>query len=353
MHDTLAIFWSGLAIGALGVTALGVGRTGLDRSARLATVLACLCAAAWVSTESEPVWEAFGRPYILRLLAFPAAGAFWAFVACVFDDRPFDGLVALPMALLAAAGLAIPFAPPEMIPQLWAGFNAVAALLGLHAVYLIVRNWRDDLVDARRRSRALVLGLMALFAAAQGIAGAAGLLGEHGAWAALAVRQNLGAAAVAALGLALGGVLLQARASLFAQRARPRGAEDPRIALAERALLNRLDKFMETGGWRRERLSIGELAAELGAPEHRLRRLINVRLGRRNFADFVNGYRIRAAQARLSDPTEADITVAAIAFDLGFGSLSPFNRAFRAVTGSTPTAWRRQALGPQIPADPD
>ena len=28
----------------------------------------------------------------------------------------------------------------------------------------------------------------------------------------------------------------------------------------------------------------------------------------------------------------------------GYGSLGPFNRAFRAATGATPTEWRRQAL---------
>ena len=67
-------------------------------------------------------------------------------------------------------------------------------------------------------------------------------------------------------------------------------------------------------------------------------------MGHRNFADFVNGFRIEAAMARLGDPNEARTTVAAIAFDLGYGSLGPFNRAFRAATGATPTEWRRQAL---------
>jgi AraC family transcriptional regulator len=33
-----------------------------------------------------------------------------------------------------------------------------------------------------------------------------------------------------------------------------------------------------------------------------------------------------------------------IAFDLGYGSLSTFNRAFRRATGATPTVWRRAAL---------
>ena len=101
--------------------------------------------------------------------------------------------------------------------------------------------------------------------------------------------------------------------------------------------------------WRREGLTIGDLARELDAPEHRPRRLINQRLGHRNFADFLNGHRIAAAQRRLADPAEARTTVAAIAFDLGFGSLGPFNRAFRAATGATPTDWRRQALAAASP----
>ena len=101
---------------------------------------------------------------------------------------------------------------------------------------------------------------------------------------------------------------------------------------------------MAADGWRQEGLTIGEVARRLDEPEHRLRRLINRRLGHRNFADFVNSFRIAAAKSRLADPGEARTTVATIAFDLGYGSLGPFNRAFRAATGATPTEWRRQAL---------
>ena len=67
-------------------------------------------------------------------------------------------------------------------------------------------------------------------------------------------------------------------------------------------------------------------------------------LGFRNFAAFVNARRIDAAKARLADPTQARESVSTIAFDLGFGSLGPFNRAFKEVTGQTPTEWRRQRL---------
>ena len=78
----------------------------------------------------------------------------------------------------------------------------------------------------------------------------------------------------------------------------------------------------------------------VGAPEHRLRRLINGVLGHRDFADYVNGRRIEAAKAALSAPDLALKSISTIAYDLGFASLGPFNRAFRAATGVTPSVWR-------------
>ena len=86
------------------------------------------------------------------------------------------------------------------------------------------------------------------------------------------------------------------------------------------------------------------LAAQLGCPEYRLRRLINRALGHRNFNAFLNSYRIREAQALLSDPSKARLQIAQVALELGFGSLAPFNRAFKAKTGETPTAYRQRSL---------
>ncbi len=48
------------------------------------------------------------------------------------------------------------------------------------------------------------------------------------------------------------------------------------------------------------------------------------------------------AEARFIDPAHAQASVSTIAFDLGFGSLGPFNRAFKDATGQTPTEWRKQ-----------
>ena len=33
-----------------------------------------------------------------------------------------------------------------------------------------------------------------------------------------------------------------------------------------------------------------------------------------------------------------------IALDLGYGSLGPFNRAFKEISGMTPTAWREAKI---------
>jgi AraC-like DNA-binding protein len=344
MMAGLDLLVRGVAVGAFGLTGLSIWRSDLSRDARAATLLACLSAAAWILTETASAWALLGPAFPLVVLAFPVAGFFWLFVATVFEDRPLSLAGFAPAALFVALGLAMAVAPPAARQALGVAFNVGAALLCLHAGLMILRGWRGDLVASRRSLRAAVLGFAAVFAAFQGAAGGLALVDPRGPWAALSVRQPGGAAVIAFIGLAMGLLFLQGRASLFAPVNRGEAAEDPRQSAAERLLLARLSAVMEAGAWRSEGLAIGALARELATPEHQLRRLINRRLGHRNFADFVNGYRIAAAKGRLADPAEARTTIAAIAFELGFGSLSPFNRAFRATTGATPTAWRREAL---------
>jgi hypothetical protein len=55
--------------------------------------------------------------------------------------------------------------------------------------------------------------------------------------------------------------------------------------------------------YRLEGLTIGVLANRLGLPEYRLRRLINQRLGYRNFSVFLNSFRIEEVKTALADPT--------------------------------------------------
>lgn len=108
------------------------------------------------------------------------------------------------------------------------------------------------------------------------------------------------------------------------------------------AVLAELDRLMTVDRvYRQEGLTIGVLAGKLGLPEHRLRRTINRGLGFRNFNEYLSRHRLADAKEALADPSQADVPILTIALDSGFQSLGPFNRAFKADTGMTPTDFRR------------
>ncbi|WP_293902690.1 helix-turn-helix domain-containing protein [Phenylobacterium sp.] len=341
----------GIAVGAAAVLGLGLAGGGLSRPVRLVSGLTSVCIACWLVAESNTLWSVFGRWGPLNMPALAVAGMFWLFVMTVFDDRPVSAWSWAPAAVLFCSGPVWLFLSPMGQDWLWAARNLFSGALAVHAGIVVVRGWTGDLMETRRRLRALVLGMSALFAILNVAIAFAFKLYRDDAWLQWSIGEVYGVSVFAVLMLASAAVFLQARQVVFGAPRRTGQGSDARAESAERLMLGKLNELMAAGGWRREGLTIGALATELGEPEHRLRRLINQRLDHRNFADFLNGFRIEAAKQRLADPREARTTVAAIAFDLGYGSLGPFNRAFREATDTTPTAWRQQALQtlPELP----
>ncbi|WP_429559796.1 helix-turn-helix transcriptional regulator [Paraburkholderia youngii] len=61
-------------------------------------------------------------------------------------------------------------------------------------------------------------------------------------------------------------------------------------------------------------------------------------------SSFILGQRLLRAHRMLSDPQFADRNISSIAFDVGFGDLSYFNRAFRRCYAATPSDIRHLAL---------
>jgi AraC-like DNA-binding protein len=114
--------------------------------------------------------------------------------------------------------------------------------------------------------------------------------------------------------------------------------QDQRLAERLRTVMDQERAYREAG------LTIASLAERLNVPEYRLRRLINQRLGHRNFVTYVNGFRLTEARQALADPAQVRVPVLTIALDAGFQSIGPFNRAFKALTGATPTEYRRRSL---------
>ncbi|HEY2977854.1 MAG TPA: helix-turn-helix transcriptional regulator, partial [Burkholderiaceae bacterium] len=92
--------------------------------------------------------------------------------------------------------------------------------------------------------------------------------------------------------------------------------------------------------YRREGLALAALATSLGMSESALRSLINQEMGYRNFNDFLHHYRLQEAALRL---ISEDLPILSIALECGYGSIGPFNRAFRQRLGMTPTEYRAAA----------
>ncbi len=92
----------------------------------------------------------------------------------------------------------------------------------------------------------------------------------------------------------------------------------------------------------RPHLKVAALADYIGEQEYKVTRCITSQLQYRNFNQLVNNYRINRAIEAFKDPDKRHRTIAAIAFDCGFNSLGPFNRAFRQQTGMTPREYRQK-----------
>ena len=120
----------------------------------------------------------------------------------------------------------------------------------------------------------------------------------------------------------------------------PSGRADSEPVTVDARLTKALTHQLETLQVYRERdLKVADLARRVGVAEHKLSRIITQGMGEKNFSQLLNRYRIAHACKRLAD-IDDDASILDISADTGFGSLGPFNRAFKIVTGVTPTAFR-------------
>lgn len=302
-----------------------------------------------------------GGPGFAPVIGISVANAvlFWVFVEALFDDecalRPRHALawgaaVALGVLNCLTAGVhATPLRDLTMALQ-----RAVPVVFAVLAVLAAARHWRADLVEGRRRLRAFLLVSGVAYTLAMLLVRLASAQGRLSALASLldvlALLVMVSAAAWGLLRLGAGELFPQAKPALEpAPDAPPASAELAPAAAdvpdaADERLAQALRRAMDDErAYRDEGLSVASLAARLGAPEYRLRRLINRRLGHRNFNAFVNGYRLAEARAALVDPRRSELPVLSIALDAGFQSIGLFNRAFKAATGLTPSEFRRES----------
>jgi AraC-like DNA-binding protein len=261
--------------------------------------------------------------------------AFWLAARLFFDDafepRPLHGVLLL--AALAARALVMPWAVASSVVAMVA---VIDALRHIHA------GSSSDLLLSRLRLRYTVL-------LGSGIYALAVLIAEG------TIERGSRLDALMSAANDTGLFLLAGAISLMVLRVEPDLVREPiRRPQPEPAsmLEKRLEILIEAEQvFKIEGLTIGGLAERLGEPEYKVRQLINARLGFRNFVAFLNHYRIREARKVLADPGQKQVGVAEVAFRFGYGSLGPFNRAFKEIVGQTPTEYRKAALGRESLAD--
>jgi TolB-like protein/AraC-like DNA-binding protein/Tfp pilus assembly protein PilF len=90
-------------------------------------------------------------------------------------------------------------------------------------------------------------------------------------------------------------------------------------------------------------LTLRKLAEMLGIQANQLSQLLNKGFDK-NFAEFVNSYRLKAFKEKLADPKQQHLTLLALAYDSGFNSKTVFNTFFKKMTGITPKEYWKSAV---------
>jgi AraC-like DNA-binding protein len=225
---------------------------------------------------------------------------------------------------------------PALLQLVFVGFG----------LYWTLSGWRADMVEDRRRLRALFLAIVGTYVLVM-------VLLERLLIPWLSALLFTVHASLSIVGSVLSVIILwlmlrpNAASHLdpFRRemvRVAPEGGgrrsdvEDSEVAALERAL--RVERVYREG-----ELTIGSLAARLAIPEYRLRRLIHERLQFRNFNALLHRYRIAEACDMLADSRNDALPILTIALTVGYNSINPFNRAFRDIKGMTPSAFRSAA----------
>ena len=211
----------------------------------------------------------------------------------------------------------------------------------LHGMWVVVANWSDDLIASRRKLRGFLLGI----------------IGFSALWVTGSLNSGYGSnislpLIVCVATLIIAHLLLKGRTGVLLGLSKPiditnintNNQKEANITttiddsdLNKHAL--KLQKVMSDGFYRTEKLTIQKLSKKIDLPEYKTRALINQTLAYRNFNDYINQLRIAEAGKRLI--AEPETPILNIALDVGYRTLSSFNRAFKEIFAQSPTSYRQ------------
>ena len=258
----------------------------------------------------------------------------------------FGSQVLLDLVLSLLNFLSTDTAPAPILELLATSMDVLQLVFVGVAIYWTLKGWRADLVDDRRVLRWFIIGV-------QGALIFSVVLVENFLLEADSTSYPTEQAAIvfAIAILALGMLLVAMRFDYVsltyvirkvAELTEESGAEQ--YTAFDIDSFNRM--FRDGKLYREAGLTIAMLAKKLNLPEYRLRAFIHKQLGFRNFNAMLHQYRVEDASAALADKANQNVPVLTIALTVGYQSITPFNNAFRQITGVTPSEYRKRGSHP-------
>ncbi len=281
----------------------------------------------------------------LNMLAITSPALLWIITRYLFVDepkieKPIWAIIVLYIGLRGFGNITGPYTDVGFW-LIYVSTQLIMLIFACHVVYTAVRGLGGDLVETRRRFRvpfAITMGSIVAIIVGSGFLNTNDLLDSLyiGSIFLLILFFNLATFRLHGDSMQL--IEPAAQQSLPSLKSRV-GDKDK-----DRPLVERIHTVMETERlYAQPGLTIGMLAANVSMQEYRLRRLINQKLHYRNFNQYLNQYRIAEAARRLQDPAETQVAISTIALDVGYASLSSFNKAFKELHGVTPSIYRSRA----------
>lgn len=328
MTEQVTFITTLLSVYAIGITAVLIFRKGLPKNQAVPLGLFIFALISYLVMDTE------FHPYLFEFLvsgAFLLPFSFWKLSKMIFSDdhQPLNrlGIEAL-IVLVYYHGMIQLSKYESILPYAMLIVKITSISFLALSVVESQRGKKDDLVKSRLKLRKTFVYFIA-------ITGLVTILTETS----LATTEMLTLKMVQRIA-----ILLFSSYFLIINSAWKEGflgRKTKSIKVLHQDLINAIQELMlDQKFYKQEGLTIGQLAEKLDEQEYKLRSVINQEMGYRNFPAFINSFRIEEAKDLLLVKGKEKLTIQEIAFETGFNSIGPFNRAFKAETNLTPKAFR-------------
>lgn len=358
----LNILLSGLAISQL--LLLGSYTYSRSQGQHIARILIffTICLASFLLGALPVIDRIAPLNFLLSRLAILTPAALWLFSVTFFNDEksiPTYGLGLITLYFTLETSFSVldylnvyigmtAYYLGELIPLL------IMVGLSLDVIYMGVKGRRGDLLEERRRLRLPFVFSMSLVIVFTLSVDAflpllQSMLPQDSNISIIGIASPLIYGAVFLWTLALNFAIftfdrdpeLLLQNSPFLDTSAFIGKNGEKASSKEEKLKLRIDELMSVQKFYKETgLTLSKLSETLSVSEQKLRITINQTMGFRNFNQFLNHYRICEATQLIASSKDP---IANIAMDVGFNSLSAFNKAFKEIHGKTPREFRARA----------